>query len=245
MRHARLFVLGTCLVALACDKDPARSVKIIARPPAAVTYAAAPPVAAVQAPDSPAPRASETPVRLSGAAAANTPKGVASQPEAAAPAVATDWRPPGCPPSPETSSGPSSLAVAGPCAFEHRSAVACEALADDFLVTVSRKAADGVALMVFINVEHYKGPGDYTGAQMFVGVQDKKNIYRWSSDTVKITVGGGEESVALPATRLEAEPLLVNCTGPMTNFQCEGLGEAKAFEGTIEVVSGTLRCEKK
>jgi hypothetical protein len=30
----------------------------------------------------------------------------------------------------------------------------------------------------------------------------------------------------------------------MSNFQCEGLGEAKAFEGTTEVVSGTLRCEK-
>jgi hypothetical protein len=44
--------------------------------------------------------------------------------------------------------------------------------------------------------------------------------------------------------RLDAEPLLVNCTGPMSNFQCEGLGEAKAFEGTTEVVSGTLRCEK-
>ena len=240
MRRARGIVVGVCLLASACGEDPARSMKIIPRPPAAVSPAAASraeaqPPAVGPAPDTQAARSSGTAVR--------PPRGGASgSPAAVARAAATDWRPPGCPPPPEASSGSSSFTVAGPCAFEHRNAVACESLGDDFLVTLSRKAAGGVALMVYINVEHYHGPGDYAGAEIYVGLQDKINIYRWSSDTLNITVGSGEEFVTLPATSLEAEPLFVNCTGPMTNFQCEGRGGADEFQKTREVVAGTLRC---
>ena len=82
-------------------------------------------------------------------------------------------------------------------------------------------------LMIYINVENYHGPDTYKRAQMFLGLQDKTSIYRWSSDIVAITVGAGEEFVTLPATRLDAEPILVDCTGPMTNFQCSGRGEAE------------------
>jgi hypothetical protein len=78
---------------------------------------------------------------------------------------------------------------------------------------------------------------------MFAGVQDKTSIYRWSNDTVGITVGPGEEYAVLPKTRLDAEPLLVDCTGPMDDFQCSGRGTAEVLEGTAELVSGTLRCE--
>jgi hypothetical protein len=109
-------------------------------------------------------------------------------------------------------------------------------------VTLSRKAAGGGTLMVYINVEQYHGPGDYHDAQIFLGLQDKFNIYRWSSDKLNITVGSGQQSVTLPATSLEAEPMFTNCTGPMTNFQCEGRGFADEFLKTREVVSGTLRC---
>jgi hypothetical protein len=251
MRRARAIAVGACLVAAACDEDPARSMKIMPRPPAAVSHAPVsvaavspaaarpaqtPPRAAGPTPDTQAVRSSRTAARPPGTGASSSSAGVARP-------AATDWRPPGCPPPPEASSGPSSFTAAGPCAFEHRGAVACESVADDFLVTLSRKAARGVALMVYINVEHYHGPGDYTGAQIFVGLQDKINIYRWSSDTLNITIGSGEESVTLPATSLEAEPLFANCTGPMTNFQCGGRGGADEFEKTKEVVSGTLRCE--
>ena len=58
--------------------------------------------------------------------------------------------------------------------------------------------------MVYINVEQYHGPGDYRDAQIFLGLQDKFSIYRWSGDKLNITVGGGQEFVALPATSLEA-----------------------------------------
>src|SRR5262249_46236343 len=130
-----------------------------------------------------------------------------------------------------------------PCAFEQRAAVSCEALADDFIVVATRPAKNGATIMIYINVEKYTGPGEYTEAQMFVGVQDKQNIWRWSSDNVNITVGKDEAFSELPPTKLEAEPMLVHCTGPMNNYQCEGRGDEPAFEKTIVTISGRLQCE--
>ena len=259
MRRACAIVAGACLVAAACDEDPARSMKIVPRPPASVSPATTRPApvglaavspAATRLAETQSPRAagpvSETQAARSSRTAARPPATGASRSSAEVqPLVATDWRLPGCPPPPEASSGPSAFTAAGPCAFTHRGAVACEALEDDFLVTLSRKAAGGVTLMVYINVEQYHGPGDYSNAQIFLGLQDKFNIYRWSSDTMNITVGSGQESVTLPATTLEAEPTFTNCTGPMTNFQCQGRDFAADFLKSKEVVSGTLRCETR
>ena len=262
MRLTRAIVVGACFVVAACEEDPARSMKIVARPPAAVSPAAVnpaagspPPVAdaavgpAADSPREASPREagpSAARAARSSGTAARTPTTVASGASAQAePAAAADWRLPGCPPPPETSSGPSNFTAAGPCTFTHRGAVACEALDDDFLVTMSRKAAGGLTLMVYINVEHYKGPGDYRDAQIFLGLQDKLNIYRWSSDKMNITVGSGQQSVTLPATTLDAEPWFTNCTGPMNNFQCQGRNFAADFLKTKEVVSGMLRCEAR
>ncbi len=258
MRRTWPLLLAACLAAPACEEDPARSVKIVARPAAAAQRAEAPSGAASQA-AAPAVLSSQPPAPASGAATASPPRAVAGPPkEAAKPphearaeakpeeaAAAATWRPPGCPPPPEASSGPSSFTVSGPCAFEHRTEVACEALEDDFLVTLTRKAAGGGTLMVFINVEFYKGPGDYTGAQIFVGLQDKKNMYRWSTDTMKATVGKGEQFITMPETRLEWEPAYLDCTGPMTNYQCGGRGAMSDLPITTELISGTLRCQPK
>jgi hypothetical protein len=224
--------------------------KIVPRPPAAVSPA---PIG-VAAVSPAAARPAETPPRAAGpvpetqaarsSGTAARPPGIGASRSSAEvePAAATDWRQPGCPPPPEASPGPSDFTAAGPCAFKHRGAVACEALDDDFLVTLSRKAAGGATLMVYINVEQYHGPGDYRDAQIFLGLQDKFNIYRWSSDKLNITVGSGQQFVTLPATSLEAEPSFTNCTGPITNFQCEGRGFADEFLKTRVVVSGTLQC---
>jgi hypothetical protein len=198
---SRRVAITACLLAVACDEDPARSVRIVARPPVATTAADTPPNAA-------------------------------------------EWHPEVCPPPPEDAPGPSTLGVTGPCAFEHRGAVSCESAGDDFILTMTRPAAHGAKLMVYINVEKYHGPGSYEEAQMFLGVQDKTLIYRWSSDTVSITVGSGEELAVLPPTRLEAEPLLIECSGPMTNYDCSGRGDLPAMEASTEVVSGTLRCKE-
>jgi len=108
---------------------------------------------------------------------------------------------------------------------------------------MTRKAARGSTLMIYINVENYRGPGDYKRAQVFLSVQDKKNIYRWSTDAAAITVGPDQQFAVLPTTRLDAEPLLVDCTGPMDNYQCEGRSEMRELLATAQVVSGTLQCE--
>ncbi len=221
-----------CLITVGCGKDPARNVKIAAPPPPTTTASPSVSPAKPAVPDPDPPRPTDSIVHR-----APTP-GLVLPPHDAA------WRPDGCPPPPEDGSGPDLFTVTGPCKFEHRTPVACESLADDFLMTMSRPGAHGSTVMVYINVEHYSGPGNYDGTQMFVGVQDKTNIYRWSSDDMKITVGAGEAFAVVPATTLTAEPLLVQCTGPMNNYQCAARKEATAIEGTVEVVSGTLRCGK-
>lgn len=238
LKQSSALVIVACLVAAACDQDPARSVKIVARPPAAASVAVTPPGAG-----EPSGGTGPAPSVKSDARPPAAVGSVATPPGASGPSRIAEWRPEGCPPPPEDSSGPSSLSVTGPCAFQHRGRVSCEARADDFYVSLSRKAARGATLMVYINVEKYHGPGSYDGAEMFVGVQDKTSIYRWSGDRLTITVGPGEGFVVLPTTRLDAEPILIDCTGPMTNFQCGGRGDAEALLTTTEVVSGTLWCE--
>ena len=306
MTYWRVLVVIACLCTTACEKDPARSVKIAERPapPAAVLPSAgtettppsvsanARPVATVASspldespsvpanpspsssvPRNPAPASSapasltrkqaiasgdiRAPVLGSAATAAPTApqqprtadkvastEAVANAPPTSpAQSAASEPRPNGCPPPPEDSSGPSTLTVSGPCAFEHKGIANCEWHADDFYLSMTRKAAQGATLTVYINVEGYDGPGQYKSAQMFIGVQDKTSIYRWSSDAVTITVGPDQEFAVLPTTKLAAEPVLIDCTGPMTNYQCGGRGESKVFIGTAEVVAGTLRCD--
>jgi hypothetical protein len=203
-RLRALVTVAVVVTLAACDDDPARSVKIVAHPPA-------------------------------------TADSVVAPPGTAAPAIA-DWRPDACPPPPEDAPGPSMLTVSGPCAFEHHGAAACEGVGDDLLVTVVRPAARGAQVMMYINVERYHGPDHYTDAQMWLGVQDKAFIYRWSSDTVSITVASDEAYVVLPVTRLDAEPLLIECSGPMNNYQCSGRGNLPSLEASAEVVAGRLDC---
>jgi hypothetical protein len=213
---SRLAVL-LCLAAVGCDEDPARSVRIISRPvtPAAVVTSSAQLLKA-QEPVAPLEPGEPRP-----------------------------WSPPGCPPPPDVAEGPSSLVVTGPCAFAHKSEVDCEVTPDDMLVTLSRKAAHGATLMIYLNVEKYHGSGDYDEAQMFVGVQDRSSIYRWSSDSVHVTVGPGEAFVTFPATKVDAERQLIQCTGPMTNYQCGDANGLSPILNTAEVVTGTLSCKKK
>ena len=61
---------------------------------------------------------------------------------------------------------------------------------------------------------------------------------------MNITVGPDEKYAVLPSTRLDAEPVLVNCAGPMDNFQCSGRGDAQAILSTAHVAAGTMRREE-
>ena len=170
--------------------------------------------------------------------AKSSPEPTIAPPEKSKP----EWHPAGCPPPPESSPGPSTLKVSGPCTFEHRATFACESIHDDFIVSATHEAAGGASLMVYINVEHYNGPGTYEGAEMFVGLQDATTIHRWSSDQVSITVGPEEEYAVLPATPLEAEPLLVDCSGPQANYQCSGRNDTAPINGTVQMVAGKMQC---
>jgi len=188
--HGRLFTI--CFIGLfGCDPDPARSVKVATRSSASrYTTGLAP---------------QRTVAADAAAARAETREGVP---------VEFQWRPDLCPPPEEPSRGPSTFDAKGACNFQQRGAVDCRSVADDFLVEISRPAAQGATLAIFVNVEKYHGPGKYSGGQMLVSVHDPKGTFRWRSDEVTITVGEGEKFAELALTRLE--PLMTFGAGDIT-----------------------------
>ena len=261
MKRRTAGAIAICLALVGCDQDPARSMKIAARPAAADSVPTppstvapvgdaetAPPVKTDAAPPPPSAPSLPTKAKPSAKIAASAPAGSANAPtrpdkSAAGSARDDEWHPAGCPIPEEGGTGPSSLTVTGPCAFQHRGKFSCEAIADDFYISMTRKAAQGATLMIYINVEGFHGAGEYKDAQMWVGVQGRKEIYRWSSDSVALTIGPDQAFAVLPTTRLDAEPVLVDCTGPIDNYQCSGRGNLQQLLATAEIVAGTIYCE--
>jgi len=248
MKRCGLPIMVFCLATLACKEDPARSVKITAHPllpasteptPSGVPVKPAPqPLPTVARAKSLTQSTKITHPRLPASAAAKSSSVVPD------PSRRVD----NCPPPAENSQGPGNLVANGPCEFEHTALVSCEASKDDFYAAFTREARNGATLVTYINVEHYNGPGDYDGAQMFVALQSGTSIIRWSNDNVRATVGPGEAYVSFPITRLEAEPTLVDCTrliGPKTNYQYQcsvRTGGEIAIDRVAEIVSGKLQC---
>ncbi len=152
-----------------------------------------------------------------------------------------------CPPA-EDSSGPGAFGAKGACQFQRREPVNCEALADDFIVAVTQKAKNGALLVIYLNVEHYHGPGVYDAAQLFLAVEGGDSIYRWSNDNMRATVGPAEAFVTLPETQLAQEPMHVVCSrliGPESNYtyQCAASSRVNpGIDGVPEIVSGRLQC---
>ncbi len=134
--------------------------------------------------------------------------------------------------------------MTGPCAFEHKGEAECEAEFDDLLVTVFRPAKNAAEVMLFINIERYVGPRTYKGHNdMRVSVKDGSKIYRWTTAEFEATVGPGSKFLTFKNVRLDPEPVLIGCTGPQTNFQCDGRGDEDEIMRTITTVSGTLYCK--
>jgi hypothetical protein len=216
---------GMALLLGGCSDDPARAVKIISRPraPAATVYTP---------PSRSAPHASVS--------AIYTPP----------PGPDRNLIPEFCPAS-EEPQGPGAFILEGPCAFRHRAPVSCEATPDDFIVAVPRKSKNGAMLVIYLNVEHYHGPGVYDGAQLFVALEGGTDIYRWSNDEVRATVGPGEAFVTLGRTRLDQEPMHVVCSrliGPESNYtyQCAASSRANLdIDAAPEIVSGKLSCRTR
>jgi hypothetical protein len=151
-----------------------------------------------------------------------------------------------CPP-PEESPGPGGFRAQGPCRFQHRAPVDCQAAGDDFIVAVPRKASHGAMLVIYLNVEHYHGPDSYSDAQLFVALEGGDTIYRWSNDKVRATVGPGEAFVTVSKTQLEPELMRIACSrliAPESNYtyQCAAQSSANMALNGPEIVSGKLSC---
>jgi hypothetical protein len=117
-------------------------------------------------------------------------------------------------------------------------------LADDFTITVTRKAKDGAEVVLFLNVERYVGPGQYKPPNdIFVGLKVGTKMYRWWSNAFDVTVGPESKSVTLHNVYLQPELVLVGCEGPQTNYQCDGRGDEPEHMKTFAYVSGTIYCK--
>jgi hypothetical protein len=116
------------------------------------------------------------------------------------------WRPELCPPPPESEGGPGTLVATGACGFRQQGMIACTSEADDFVIEMTRPAARGASLLLYVNVENYHGPGTYDSGEVLVGVQEGEQNFRWFSDAVRITVGADEKFAELAPARLDALP---------------------------------------
>ena len=159
-------------------------------------------------------------------------------------AAAKTWRPSECPPPPEKGLGPSTIKATGPCAFEHKGEADCEAAGDDFLVTAVRATRNKAELLLFVNVERYVGPGKYKAPNdVYVSLKDGSKIYRWWTNRAEVTVGPDSKFVTLHDVQLEPEMMLVGCTGPQTNYQCDGRSEQSGIMETHATVTGNIYCK--
>ena len=109
-----------------------------------------------------------------------------------------------------------------------------------------RKAKNAAEVMLYVNVERYVGPGHYKAPNdIFVSVKDGSTIYKWLSNTIQVTVGPGSKYVTLRDVRLDPELVLIGCTGPQNNYQCDGRGDQPKHMETITIVSGTIYCKAR
>jgi hypothetical protein len=110
-----------------------------------------------------------------------------------------------CPPEPETDAAGSDASFTGPCAFHQAGRAYCNATQDDLYVVVQRPLPGGRTLSLYIDVEFYKGPGDYRDAQSLLIVQEGTTLYTWSNFRTVLTVLPGQAGVRLDPTDLAAE----------------------------------------
>ena len=154
------------------------------------------------------------------------------------------WHPPGCPVPAGGPKGKTKIKVGGPCAADWTIDADCENEIDDLTFTARRKIRDGAEMVVYVNVERYAGAGVYKPPNDFyVSVMKGKSIWRWSSHDFETTIGPGSKYVEVKDVKLEPELLLVGCSGPQTNYQCDGRGDDPKHMASITTLSGMLFCK--
>ena len=113
---------------------------------------------------------------------------------------------------------------------------------------ISRQAKNGATLVIYLNVEHYHGPSVYEDVQLFIAVESGTIIYRWSNDPVHAVVGPDETFGVLAKTRLDPEPMRLECSrliGPESNYTYQyaaSSGANMTFDNAAEIVAGKLQC---
>lgn len=139
--------------------------------------------------------------------------------------------------------------VEGPCPYELKVKVACRAVGDDLYVFLKKAFPNDAQFSIMLNVEHFKDPGDYDGARMFVLLHEGSVGYRWSNFDVHLKVGPDRKYVEISESLLAGEPARRPCkriAGERWNYQyqCEEIhGSLNAIESTIEKVSGRIECK--
>lgn len=111
-----------------------------------------------------------------------------------------------CPPEPEPpAAAGSDLTFTGPCAFHQAGPAYCRAAADDFYVLLKRALPGGRSLDLYVDVEFYRGPGDYPEAQTLLLIQDGTRLYTWSNFRTRATVLPREAAVRMEPAELRPE----------------------------------------
>ena len=95
----------------------------------------------------------------------------------------------------------SNLVFTGPCAFVERAGVPCVRKVDDFYVYIRHQLPNGGQLVVTVNVEKYKGPGDYAKAtQIDMEVARGTDLFPWVQFSASSTVAPDGRHVTLART---------------------------------------------
>ncbi len=157
------------------------------------------------------------------------------------------WQPEACK-GMRVSTHDSHFEIAGPCAYRLHERVSCRVAGDDLYVFLKKSFAGGAQFSIMLSVEHYKGPGKYRGARLFVLLHEGEAGYRWSNINVELNVGPGERFVEIQSAKLAGEPARRSCqrvSGERWNYQyhCDSAQEKlNAVESTTEIASGRIEC---
>jgi hypothetical protein len=146
------------------------------------------------------------------------------------------WETPFCHPKGLALKGPSDLTLGGECPFRLVGGFRCRSVGDDFYVFYKQELADGGFMNFYINVEHYKGSGDYPKkAEIDVHVHHNTGFYRWF--TLEGSVNVDSKPLPTETGRRQSVAGTVTITAPL-ELQVD---PGTFTKGTIPI-KGTVSC---
>lgn len=119
---------------------------------------------------------------------------------------------------------PSAMAVSGECDYTQQALADCHAKQDDFYIVSKRKLEGGRVLTLYINVERFRGAGDYEEAQAHIWIGEGTGLYRWGNARGHLTLETGAEVTP----------------GDPTHFASAGISDAVLPDIVLDAEPGTL-----